>query len=240
MVKNYLIAVCDIMGFSQQVERFDLMSIVSNSIELLKKTIHHSIFKEDFPDKSPPVSEIKNQNKIGFAWFSDTILLYTLEDTDENCAKLIETVGWLLFENINNPNTRLRAAISYGEAYIDKTEDMYIGKAILSALKLEKDQDWSGCALTYDAEKRLPTYLKDGNGYTWLTYYDVPLKSCGKEKLLTVNWTYGSHIDFIINWTATREEPSEEECIKYPDIVRKWKNTKEYHDKACFWCKRKT
>lgn len=240
MQKNYLLAICDIMGFSRQIEQYDLSSIINVCFGDLKKTMHHSIFKKDFPNESPDIKELRNQNEIGFAWFSDTILLYTLEDTDEKCAKLVETVGWLLFENMFNPNTRLRAAISYGEAYIDKEEDIYVGKAILSALKLEKDQEWSGGALTHEAEKRIPEYLKNEEGYTWLTYYDVPLKSRGREKLLAINWTCGDHIDFKMNWSKSHAEPNEDDYLKNPSIVTKWKNTKEFHNNACFWCKRKT
>ncbi|KKM63675.1 hypothetical protein LCGC14_1509060, partial [marine sediment metagenome] len=49
----------------------------------LRQALYHSIFQNDFPKKIPTLDEIQKHSRIGIAWFSDTMLLYTKQDTEE-------------------------------------------------------------------------------------------------------------------------------------------------------------
>ena len=64
---------------------------------------------------APTLTDINTHAKVGIAWFSDTILLYTREDSDDCIRALLGTVGWLLFETILEGHTRIRAGVAYGK-----------------------------------------------------------------------------------------------------------------------------
>jgi hypothetical protein len=153
MKQQYLIAVCDILGFSKLVDGNPLELVVDDVFGWFWKTLHHSLHKNKFPDEISNRGLLEGHDLIGAAWFSDTILLYTKVDTDDAVQQLIMTVGWLIFENIFHPPSRIRAGISYGEAFIDPANSVFIGKPIVEAYQLEQKQQWSGAALTISASQ---------------------------------------------------------------------------------------
>ena len=128
-------------------------------------------------------------------------------------------------------NTRIRAGISYGETSTDEEEEIYIGKSIVDAYKLEKKQKWIGGALSKKAEERFGDYLASLNpAESWVIPYDVPVENGLKEKLLAINWTIGSHHSSLrnFNWKKDKPEPTEKDYLEQPDIFEKWRNTKEF------------
>ena len=243
MNKNYLIAVCDILGFSKLFddEKNSLDIITDRYVGYLKRSLMHTIYKDFFPDNIPTLEKVRRNSDIGIAWFSDTILLYTKEDTNEQCKTLLQNIGWLIFENMSTPHnaTRLRVGISYGEAFIDEKNETFLGKPIVEAYKLENKQKWSGGALTKKAEERFGNYLASLNPVeSWVVPYDVPVGDNTTEKLLAINWTNGIHNNTMKDfyWRYDRHEPSQKECIEHPDVIEKWKNTKEFHKNNCRHC----
>ncbi|HGJ66336.1 TPA: hypothetical protein ENS27_13310 [bacterium] len=247
MSDKHLVAICDILGFKNLIMNNSVEDVANNSLGYLKRSLYHSITQEDIPDNLPTMTELKQNSKVGFAIFSDTILLYTKKDTDDDCQFLLETCGWLLFENVFNHSTRLRIGISYGETFINEEDNIYIGKSIVEAYQLEKSQEWAGGALTKNAEERIPEFVKteflydkntiNGRIFNWyLTYYDVPLKGGFSERLLTIDWTRGIHHYLPFEWSKNHKEPTEDEIFKKPDIVSKWRNTKKYHEDNCYYC----
>lgn len=223
-----MVAICDILGFKELVLNNDLTNVVDRSLTFFRKAFYHSVRRGDFPDDMPTIEQIKDQNRVGFTWFSDTVLIYALGDNDDDCRKVIETVGWLAFETIFRPDTKIRAGISYGDVYIDGTKDIYLGSAIIEANKFQADQDWAGGALTDSAAARIPKYVLSENLYDWyLTEYHVPLKTQPIKLRLAVDWTRGIHmpLDFIKLDSLS------------PDVTRKMENTKRFHDSVCAFCK---
>ena len=145
---KYMVAMCDILGFSEFVQNNPLEGIVKASFEWLRKALYHCMYKNGFPNESVTLNQLLAHGRLGLAWFSDTILIYTLEDTDECINALASTLGWLLFETMLVPQVRLRCGVSYGEAYMDERNAMYVGKALIEAYQLQECQEWSGGALT--------------------------------------------------------------------------------------------
>jgi len=180
---NFLVAICDILGFSKLILNNDVETVLRYGVDFLKKTLLHSIYKNEFLDYDVPYKELKTDNDLGISWFSDTILIYSRRDDNDACKKLLQTVGWLIFENMLSPNTRIRAGISYGEAFINEQEEIYIGKAIVDAYMLEKKQKWIGGALSKKVEERYGDYLATLNPIeSWVVPYDVPVENGLTEK----------------------------------------------------------
>jgi hypothetical protein len=96
----YAIALCDILGFSDLVRQTDLHSLVERHLAWLRRSLHHSLHKHTFPAEIPTIVELNAHEKLGIAWFSDTLLFYTRMDDDDALRELYQTVGWLLFETM--------------------------------------------------------------------------------------------------------------------------------------------
>lgn len=238
MKRNYVIALCDILAFKELVEQHPLDLVVDDSLGWFRKALYHSLYKNEFPQNAPTLEQLQDHSKLGIAWFSDTILVYTLEDTDECFQALTSSIAWLLFETMPTPDCRLRCGISYGEAYIDPINSIYVGKPIIDAHRLERCQAWSGGALTLAAVQRLPKSARSGVFADWfLVPYRVPLQDKKSRDTLAVNWTIGGHPGLELRWSKEHKEPPPEEWEKRQQVCEKWRNTKIFHDKVCQSCK---
>jgi len=236
---KYTIAICDILGFSNLVQDNPLAEVVEVHLARLRKALYHSIHKDDFPSQSPSLKALQDQTNLGIAWFSDTILFYTLEDKDENLRALVNTLGWLLFETIFTIGTRLRCGVSYGEAFIDTENSIYVGEPLIQAFRLEQAQAWSGGALTREAVERLPADARTSGSVDWfLVPYTVPLKDGKTTETIAINWTIGVHPHLDLQWSQSHATPPPEEWKKRPDVCTKWQNTKTFHDRVCRYCRR--
>src|SRR6267142_3368546 len=101
MKKNYTIAVCDILGFTNLVQENPLDTVIQTYLGRLRKSLHHAIHQNEFPNEVPSLQALQAQPEVGLAWFSDTLLIYTREDTDHNLMALLSCLSWLLFETIH-------------------------------------------------------------------------------------------------------------------------------------------
>lgn len=240
MYRKYTIALCDILGFSELVNTNDIRNIVENILAWLRKSLHHSLHKNAFPEHVPPYSELQTSSKIGMAWFSDTLLLYTREDSDECIQELFGTLGWLLFETMLHGATRLRGGISYGEAFIDIENSLYVGHPIIEAYKHEQRQQWSGASLDEKAVERVPMDARTGRFVDWwVVPYSVPLKDGSTFDTLAIDWTIGRHFPgTFLPWSKTSPEPTDMDWKARRGICEKWKNTKQFHDQICRHCNR--
>ena len=150
---------------------------------------------------------------------------------------VIETAAWLLFETMFYQSIRLRIGISYGDVHIDPKNNIYIGQAIVDAYEMERVQLWSGGALTEEAANQVI------QPYPWTIPYDVPCRNAeGQQEtrnMLAVNWTFAIHQFNGFHWSTSRTEPSQEEIERYPDVVIKWQNTRDFHQRVCQSCGRR-
>ena len=237
MKAQYMIAVCDILGFSKLIESNPLDKVVDHALGWFRKALHHSIHKNGFPEKVPQAIDLEGHKDIGVALFSDTIFLYTLRDDDEAVRQLINTVGWLIFETILG-GTRIRGGVSYGEAFIDKENAIFVGSPIIEAYRLEQSQQWAGAALTHAARERIPTYVRSGEyADWWVIPYDIPLKNDLTFETLAINWTWGfHHPDWRPRWSRESESPLNKDWEERPDTCEKFLNTKTFHDTICWQC----
>jgi hypothetical protein len=125
MQKQYMIAGCDILGFSHLVQMSPLQNVVNDSFGWLRKSLHHSLHKRDFPNEIPKKSDFLGNKHVGIAWFSDTFLLYSRRDDKEAIHQLIQTVGWLLFETMSIG----RGAVIRGGEWVGRNRRNYRMKA---------------------------------------------------------------------------------------------------------------
>ena len=238
MRANYFIAVCDILGFSDLVRDNELGVVVDGSLGWFRKALRHSVHKAAFPTEAPPTPDLDRHNKIGVAWFSDTILFYSKEDTDASIQELLSTVGWLVFETMIHGRTRVRGGVAYGDAYIDPVNSLFVGRPIVEAYNLEQRQQWSGAALAPSAVQRLPEAARTGTfADWWVKPYDVPLKKKETLSTLAVNWNQGiHHPSWRLLWSKDSDDPTDSDWALTPNVCEKFTNTKKFHERFCTYC----
>ncbi|MGA9364148.1 MAG: hypothetical protein WBW16_07235 [Bacteroidota bacterium] len=243
MISNRTIAICDILGFRKLVADNPLNDVVQNALGFFRKTLHHSIHQDSFPEDSPSLKQLKNESRVGMAWFSDTVLFYSLGDTDEDCRRVIESTAWLLFETMSFPHTRVRAAVSYGAVFVDDENGIFVGYPIIEAYELQHLQNWSGGALAPSIESRIPQHILSEQPLHWyFTDYPVPLKDLDRKFTdvhLAIDWTRGIHDFQPFPWSKKSAEPTTEDKNKSPDVVAKWNNTRDFHSAKCRFCGRR-
>lgn len=237
MYGNYMVAMCDILGFSTLVEDRPLEEVVEGTVEWYQRSLHHAVHNRECPEHVPTLSELQDQELLGVTWFSDTILIYTLEDTDDAIRQLLSAVGWLTFETIFSHSQSVRSGIAYGYAYMDPENERYVGQPIVDAYRMEGCQQWSGGALTEEAVQRVPEPARDGEyADWWVTPYDVPMKK-RKYETLAIEWTLGIHgPDGDVRWSSDSAEPTDEDWETRRSVCEKWQNTREFHHRVCRWC----
>jgi hypothetical protein len=254
--ENAMVAVCDILGFKVILNSLPLEDIVEDDFAYLRKALYSSLHQDKTPEHTPTLEDFQAQNRVGFAWFSDTVLLYSLEDNVNGYINLIETAAWLIIQTIVGATLRYRIGISYGKVYIDPENQIYLGKAIAEANELQSKQEWSGGALTRQAEAKIPQGIKEADfPPPWhLAQYRVPLKMpksmaivvdkdnrpldnkaiITSELMLAVDWTRFLHTEFHLRWSREREEPQSDEAPA--DVIMKWYQTREFHKNVCKFC----
>jgi len=240
MRNNYsekrMVAVCDILGFESIILSKPLEYVVETILHYFQKVLYFSLHHEK-TEELPSYRELLEQHKVGITMFSDTAIIYSLSDKENDCRRVLETVMWLIFFSIYHQHSRIRAGISFGEFYANEDMNFYTGKALIEAYELEKQQEWSGGALTKSAADIIPEYHRINETFDWyVTQYKVPLKKDKTELLYAIDWTRGIHPYLPMQWSENSEFPSEEEERKQPDVIRKWKNTKKFHEEQCKHC----
>lgn len=258
MYQTCTIAICDILGFKNLVRDNPLKDVVEKRLGWFRRALWWSIHKRDFPGEAPSLEMLRDQANLGVAWFSDTVLLYTLNDDDDALSNLLQSLFWLIFSTNAESNTRVRCGVAYGEVYIDQKDSIYVGQPLIDAIKLEQSQEWFGGALTERAHQRIPNRFRTGEIYDWpVVEYDVPVKPdphpiklgwgtfepscCQKQnikKAHAIDWTRHTHLSLVLPYSGDHPEPTKDDWKKDKDICTKWRNTKAFHDAVCKHCNR--
>ena len=74
------------------------------------------------------------EQQIEFAWFSDTFVLYARDDTQSSFMR-IEQLSRLFMRGLLQKRIPVRGAISCGEFFADKPNQIFLGGALVDAHK---------------------------------------------------------------------------------------------------------
>ena len=233
MAEQRLIALGDILGFKDTILNTPLDRILDQHFGYFRKALQHSLLnlqgKTDVPDD---IEALKQAAGLGLEWFSDTIILYTNDDTEHAELALIQTVTWLLFETMCYAPVRLRFGIDYGELYVSKNAGQIVGRGLIGAYELERTQCWAGGALTPAAAQHLRPSARD-----YLADYTVPVKEQRLATNVAVNWTLGIHLGFAVQFSRTKPKPTAADRLNRADIIEKWEHTIAFHNAVCEGCR---
>lgn len=235
---NYFVAFCDILGFSDLVSRSALDEVVGRNLSRFRQILQYSFHQVDFPEHPPELSVLQSHDDVGLAWFSDSIFLYSLRDDNKAVKAVLRSVEWLIWTTLSDApfgsiaSMPIRCGVSYGRAFIDPRNSLFVGPPIVEAAKLEGQQIWAGGALTPAARDRLPENVRDGQYADWpLRPYSIPLRDGKSYEGLAVEWTWGVHPPgFEMRWSEEHKDPTPDDWRTRPDVCLKFLNTRFFHD----------
>lgn len=208
--RNRIVAFVDILGASQAALSGQSSELVGD-IFRLGRTMQwtHRIHS------SSPNGEMSTQEfKSSFAQFSDCLLIWSDPLDGLEPELFVRTAGSFLW-NLCAEMGRLlladipfRAGVSEGPVFIYPDLNIYVGRPIVEAAKLESCQDWLGAAMLFaDLPDRLIQRPDQAYGFGDRSMFDqfvvtdaaVPLKKDTPEHL-------SAHTIMALNWALSVQE----------------------------------
>ncbi|PIR21171.1 MAG: hypothetical protein COV45_00055 [Deltaproteobacteria bacterium CG11_big_fil_rev_8_21_14_0_20_47_16] len=119
--------------------------------------------------------ELEGWKLAEFAWFSDTIVFYTEDDSDISLLGLVACVSRFLFESLGE-GFPARGAITHGELHVGKGQGDIVGRALVDAYELEKKQDWCGAIIAPGILHQEQYKKVRGSTVQLIVEYNAPLK----------------------------------------------------------------
>lgn len=186
MVKERFIAFLDILGFSDIVLNNDL-EFVLKKFEMIGGFL--GPYAESLGDCFNPNDPTYPRNKkCSLFSFSDTFVLCSSDTTPESLNNIIIST-FIIARGLFASGLPVRGAITKGEADYIPNSNHLIGKAIINAARLEKQQNWFGVIVSPEVISidNKTDILSDSVSQV-LTAYSVPFKNGTKITCLVINW----------------------------------------------------
>jgi hypothetical protein len=224
---NRWVACFDILGFKELLKRY------KNNLFALA----HGEYKDVLKAAERQVSEWKD--RVFAAWFSDTFLLYTPDDSRESFEALRNGIA-LFTEKLLAENIPVRGSLTVGEFYSDPSERIFIGDAVVTAYQYAEKLRWIGAVLTPEGRTKVEGSYPQALENTIFVEYEVPVKSesgDGYEWLMAVRLNSGSTVNGRNVALQTIEDMmAEQKCNLTKDQWCKvepiYKNTRRFMQKT--------
>jgi hypothetical protein len=134
---------------------------------------------------SGAIEEVKRRlgtfEDVGYAWFSDSFLFYTNDESFQSFSTLHHICRWFCFFLITPRQIPVRGSISCSSLYVDRENDLFFGKALVEAYEYEEAQDWIGFILCPSAEMQLKALGHPAHGIVDYVYTSIPFNKRGSK-----------------------------------------------------------
>ena len=208
---NSWIVYFDILGFRERVIKSSY-----NQINLFILFEDYELILKEIREKT---SIYKNVN-VGHAWFSDTFLIFSKDNSIQSYVILLQCAT-LLMEKLLYKQIPMRGAISFGQMIIDEEKKIYMGPALIDAYKYAEDQNWINFVITPSAKAEI---IKNGLNPSHHNFTEN--ESCFKNlsPLDTYSYTYcrgSANFDspHIRNLESMKKTVPNEVKIKYDNTI---------------------
>jgi hypothetical protein len=128
------------------VAYFDLLG----TRELIRRGRYQTVFHA----YQKAIEQLQRRNaeqpQVQYAWFSDTFILMTRNDSGQALTEIESVARWFAYFLIT-AQIPLRGAISFGSMYCDFSNRIFIGEALVEAYEYGEGQDWVGFVLSPSA-----------------------------------------------------------------------------------------
>ena len=210
----YLIAMCDVLGFTSLVATTPLDEIHERYRALLAQLEPHPLFRIR-------AGTHERELVLNRVVFSDTILMWA--PAGEAMELLPSVLGQIMGRAMGS--MPLRAGLAFGECVIDPANELYVGQPIIDAYHTEQSQEWVGGAF-HPSRWRRPG-LRDllCKGYERSAVkYPVPVKAGAEPLEYALNWPALAGPDFTVDALVA----SGGRAASGPKV--KWQNARRFYD----------
>lgn len=192
---NRAIAFIDVLGFKQMIGNQSASELGEKYKRAIKYALEKYSFNADFSQEPSFFPEMSASDEYCISHvFSDSIILASYDDTENNCLKLL-IFTYRLMRTMFAQGFLVRGGISYGDMYVELEDSVFVGTALTEAYELEMKQEWAGITIHENLVNAFPRIF-DGSleysGYLNCLFvkYLVPMKR-GKVKIeFTINWRW--------------------------------------------------
>lgn len=149
----------DLLGFTELVQTKNWIYIFSHYTQAVECFIKDRGFE-------PSVEK---------TWFSDTFLLYSPDNTASSFASIATTTQWFIYFLISS-GIPVRGAMSCGNFYADKENNVFFGQSLIEAYNYGENQDWIGFVLSPTAVNQMAAVGLPANERRDYAYWKIPYK----------------------------------------------------------------
>lgn len=182
----------DILGMSSIVERDPNLAwgVLSDLVEVRDKIGNYEIQILDTKER------LSIGRTIASVTFSDTIVFFTKEDSDNELRCMIVLAVEVLHKAMCSC-VPVRVGLSYGEFYFNFERSMYAGPALIEAYRAGESAQWIGIALAKSVEQRAAALdISSGNSKV-VVPWELAIKD-GTRQSLVINWPAVVAHDFTV------------------------------------------
>jgi len=173
----------------------------------------------------PSVDELADQNSrnknITVAWFSDTFILYAVDDSPESFNAVAEA-SCLFFSSRLETFIPLRGAIACDSFYADHVNNIYFGEGLIEAHKYGEAQNWIGFVMCPSAKKQLDELDEQDELLSRYGFVptNIPYKNCKQGLLAWLGtWMEDGLKEIITNLKKLLKTNDD------PKVTQKYRNT---------------
>jgi len=179
------VAFFDILGFKDKVMRDSHDEIYEKLAEI---QVNENLLKQTLDD--PAVQEVFQDYGIYVVKFSDSISLFSKNDTIENFVLFLISARFL-FTSFLKKEFLIKGGMAYGKISLDKEKQLYFGQPIIDAYNLEEDVNYIGVIAHNSIDEFKQNIDKNNKFCTLLNQLIFEAKSPLKSGFIThlnLNW----------------------------------------------------
>ena len=229
---NSVVAMLDLLGFSQIMESESLDEIERRYTRTLMSGLTFSGFASIgafvFDDEGN-LDSGEDLWAVSFGIFSDTVVIYPRPLVGQPIRVTCEAVASVIDVALQG-DWLFRGGIDFGSFRALPDHNLYIGKALIGAYRLETMQNWAGAIVSEAAQNKYRREIAEMKEEHLLVEYPVPIKvdsGVVEKTCLAVNWCY-----FDMRWQHSRRDKLLSLLESAPTKAKAKVNaTIEFHDK---------
>ena len=139
----------DLLGVKEKLRNGDIGRVISTY--------------EDVVDHLKSTTESKKQFGIARSWFSDTFIIFSRGDSEQEFI-LLEQASRRFFQRLILQKIAVRGAISHGNLYSNLEKNIFVGEALIEAYEYGESQNWLGLLLAPSVIRKLEGTTLDVRG----------------------------------------------------------------------------
>ena len=217
----YLIAMCDVLGFSDFVRAHPLEEVYEEYFALRNK-VRSSQGIAGYTPRVPQAVPV-----LDGVVFSDTVLFWAPATGAPQTLPM--SLAFLLAQTIGS--VPVRVGFAFGKCVIDPANDVYVGQPIIDAYQTERRQEWVGGAFH-------PSCWKAGDLREMLLHwrtaveYPVPVKPA---KSINPGEEGDPLLEYALGWTSLADgdvsDTLDQQERHAPSKAKvKWQNARTFYE----------